>query len=131
MFQLLTNKPVGFILSKGSERVAVRAPRHRNGAVVVLQRGPYGDATAMPLQTNGGLTARKRDIFRTGTATKNLPAFSFLNSREGLTGTKMCPKCVFPDVKLSSLKTSKGLTRGKTVLEGKFLQRCFCPVFYM
>ena len=130
MFQLLTNKPVGFILSKGSERVAVRAPRHRNGAVVVLQRGPYGDATAMPLQTNGGLTAREKGFFGIKTAMKNSPTFSLWKSREGLTGTWWCRKCAFRDVKLRREMTNGGLTRGYAARERRFALRRFCPLFY-
>ena len=108
--------------SDESDEAAVRAPRLYNGALVVLQRGPYGDATAMPLQTNGGLTARGRGFFGVKTAVKNSPIFSLQKSREGLTGTKRRQKCDFPDVKLFSPKTNEGLTGGVVALEWKFLQ---------
>ena len=75
MFQLLTDRGVGIVQPKGSDWVAVRAPRHRNRAVVALQRGPYGDATAMPLQTNGGLTARKSRFFGVKNSNEKLADF--------------------------------------------------------
>ena len=120
MFQLLTDRGVGIVQPKGSDWVAVRAPRHRNGAVVALQRGPYGDATAMPLQINGGLTARKSRFFGVKTATKNSPTFSLWKSREGLTGTIGRRKCAFRDVKSCREMTNGGLTRWRAARERRF-----------
>ena len=130
MFQLLTDRGIGIVQPKGSDWVAVRAPRHHNGAVVALQRGPYGDATAMPLQTNGGLTARKSRFFGVKTATKNSPTFSLWKSREGLTGTMGRRKCAFRDVKSCREMTNGGLTRWRAARERRFRRRRFCSFFY-
>ena len=117
--------------SDESDEAAVRAPRLYNGALVVLQRGPYGDATAMPLQTNGGLTARKSRFFGVKTATKNSPTFSLWKSREGLTGTMGRRKCAFRDVKSCREMTNGGLTRGCAARERRFLRKRFCSFFYI
>ncbi len=122
MSQRFTYISAGSAPSDESDEAAVRAPRLYNGALVVLQRGPYGDATAMPLQTNGGLTARRRGFFGAKTAVKNSPIFSLQKSREGLTGTKRRLKCVFSDVRLVPPKTNEGLTGDDVALEWKFLQ---------
>ena len=122
VFQSLVFAFATVLLSKRSDEAAVRAPRPSNEAVVALRRGPYGNPTAMPLQTNGGLTARGRGFFGAKTAVKNSPIFSLQKSREGLTGTKRRLKCVFFDVRLAPPKTNEGLTRGDVAFEWKFLQ---------
>ena len=82
--QPLTNGMASAILSESRISPAVRPSRLSSGALTAMQRGRRCTLTTAPLQTNGGLTAEKRELFRTKSASKNQWFFPFWKRRKAL-----------------------------------------------
>ena len=85
LYQLLTNGHISCICKLRRNVVAVRPSRPCRKGLTTMQRGRRCTPTGAPLQTNEGLTARKRQLFQTKTAIKNSRKSWLQKSRKGLT----------------------------------------------
>ena len=82
--QLFTDSFIPAGKQRGHGGAAVRPLLVCNGALAALQQGCRCTTKAAPSQTNKGLTAEKRRLFRTKSVSKNLAKSSFRKSRKAL-----------------------------------------------